>query len=105
MRQELRISKPSVGALCLTAGALALTLVTAACASDAKRSKLPPPVYEQPTLPPWQAPEAEDPEGSLDGGGEWVDGPPPGTTTPGEPAMKPTDGAPAGAAGAPAREN
>lgn len=54
-----------------------LTLLALACGGGAERPRhLPPPEYERPELPPW---EAEQPSDPLDGAileGEWVEEPP-----------------------------
>lgn len=78
-----------------------LTLLALACGGGAERPRhLPPPEYERPELPPW---EAEQPSDPLDGAileGEWVEEPP----EPEPPATAPTAEPPAAdppAAGSP----
>jgi hypothetical protein len=98
-----RFSRPSVrtvaalGALRLTMG-LTLVLSVVGCGGAPQRPQLPPPVYEQPTLPDWKPPQAAEPEEHIDdsSGGDWADEPPPGEAGP--PGAQPPAPAPQEAA-------
>jgi hypothetical protein len=79
-------------------GQALVTLMTAlivACGGPDRPTHLPPPVYEQPELPPWQPePPPDDPlgEGALEGEGADE---PPGEQSPTPREPEPADGAPA----------
>lgn len=90
-----------VGSL-VTAGALLASASTAlvGCGGAKRPPDLPPPVYEQPELPPWEPEVAADPLDDAHLEGEWVDEPPPGEgTSPGaDPGgAEPVEPSPAGA--------
>ncbi len=102
MRRRLSVRTLSaLGALGLPLG-----LALVGCGGAPQGPKLPPPVYEQPTLPDWKPPQAAEPEEHIDdsSGGDWADEPPPGEAGPPgakPPAPPPTETAPSEAAPGP----
>ena len=56
---------------------IAASITVAGCGGS--RAKFPPPVYEEPQLPPWEpeAPEVDDPFADIGAmEGDWVESPP-----------------------------